>query len=91
VAETTTVAVPLLLVESVSLVAPVLTFTVDVPTLVGVPDTGQEIDAPAATAAGGTGEQAPIVTPAGNPLMLQVALVAEPVAEALFVHLMVPE
>ena len=80
-----------MLAELLSLVAPVLTFTVDDPTVVGVPDTGQEIEAPAATVAGGTGEHVPVVTPAGKPLMPQVALVAEPVAEALLVHLMVPE
>ena len=48
VGATTIVAVPLLLAELLSLVAPVPTFTVDDPTVVGVPDTGQEIEAPAA-------------------------------------------
>jgi hypothetical protein len=58
---------------------------------VGVPETGQVIEAPAATVAGGTGVQAPSVSPAGKPETLHVALVAEAVAPALFVHLMVPE
>ena len=68
-----------------------MTSNVDDPAEVGVPDTGQEIEAPAATVAGGTGEHAPSVSPAGKPLTLQVALVADAVAAALFVHLMVPE
>jgi len=85
------VAVPVLLAALVSLLAPVVTVTVDDTAEVGVPETGQEIEAPAATVAGGTGEQAPSVSPDGKPLTLQVALVAEVVAEALFVHLIVPE
>jgi hypothetical protein len=91
VGATTIVAVPLLLAELLSLLAPVPTLTVDDPTAVGVPDTGQEIDAPTPTVAGGTGVHVPAANPAGKPLTLQVALVAEPVAEALLVHFMVPE
>ena len=84
-------AVPVLLAVLASLVAPVVTVTVDDPAAVGVPETGQEIEAPAATVAGGTGEHVPSVSPAGKPLTLQVAFVADAVAAALFVHLMVPE
>jgi hypothetical protein len=88
---TVILAAPELLAVFASLPAPVVTATVDDPAAVGVPDTGHEIEAPAATVAGGTGVQAPAVMPAGKPLMLQVALVADAVAVALFVHLMVPE
>ena len=73
------VAEPVLLAALGSLVAPVETVTVDDPTAVGAPDTGHVIEAPAATVAGGTGEHAPSVSPAGKPLTLQVALVAEAV------------
>ena len=72
-----------------SLVAPVVTVTVTAPEVVGVPDTGQD-DAPAATVAGGTGVQAPTVTPAGRPEMLHVAAVAVAVAVPLLVQRMVP-
>ena len=74
----------------VSLVAPVATDTVVVPVTVGVPLTGQEMLEPAATLAGGTGEQVPTVTPAGNPVIEQLAAIALAVAVALLVHLMVP-
>jgi len=74
----------------VSLVAPVVTVTVDEPLAVGVPLTGQLMLAPAATVAGGTGVQAPTVTPAGSPLTEQVAAVALAVAVAEFVHRIVP-
>ena len=74
----------------VSLLAPVVAVTVDGPDAVGVPLTGQLMLAPAATVAGGGGEQAPTVTPGGRPLTEHVALVALAVAAALFVHLIVP-
>jgi len=81
---------PVVVPQFVSLVAPVVTTTVDDPTAVGVPETGQEMLAPAATVAGGTGVQAPTVTPAGSPLTEQVAAVALAVAVAEFVHRIVP-
>lgn len=74
----------------VSFVAPVVAVTVVVPVAVGVPDTGQEMLAPIATVAGGVGVQVPTVTPGGRPVMLQLALIAAPVADALFVHSTVP-
>lgn len=74
-----------------SLIAPVVAVTVEVPTAVGVPETGHEILAPIATVAGGVGVQVPTVTPAGKPVMLQDAEVAAAVADALFVHNTVPE
>jgi hypothetical protein len=75
----------------VSFVAPVVTETVTAPAVVGVPETGHEILAPAATAAGGTGVHVPTVTPAGNPLIEHVAARAPAVAAALLVHSTVPE
>ena len=77
----------------VSLVAPVVAVTVDAPAAkaVGVPLTGQVMLEPAATVAGGTGEHAPTVTPAGKPDTAHVAAIALAVAAALFVHLIVPE
>ena len=75
----------------ISFTAPVVTDTVVVPDAVGVPLTGQEIEKPAATLAGGTGEQVPTVTPGGRPLMAQLALAALAVALAALVHLIVPE
>ena len=75
----------------VSLVAPVVAVTVTLPEAVGVPLTGHEMLKPAATVAGGVGEQVPIVTPAGRPDTAQLAAAALAVAAALFVHLMVPE
>ena len=74
----------------VSLVAPVVTVTVELPTAVGVPLTGQLMLAPAATVAGGAGAHVPTVTPGGRPDTAHVALVALAVAAALFVHLIVP-
>ena len=74
----------------VSLTAPVVAVTVEVPDTVGVPLIGQLMLAPAATVAGGGGEHVPTVTPGGKPLTEHVALVALAVAAALFVHLIVP-
>lgn len=74
----------------VSFVAPVVVVTVDVPTVVGVPETEHEIDAPAAMVAGGVGVQVPMVTPAGRPDVVQDALVALAVAPELFVQRIVP-
>ena len=73
-----------------SLVAPVVAVTVLLPAAVGVPLTGHEMLAPAATVVGGTGVHAPTVTPGGKPEMAQVAAVALAVAVALLVHLSVP-
>ena len=75
----------------ISLVAPVVAVTVLVPAATGVPLIGHEMLTPAATVAGVAGVQAPIVTPAGRPEIAQVAFVAAAVADALLVHLSVPE
>jgi hypothetical protein len=74
----------------VSFVAPVEAVTVDEPSAVGVPETAQEMLAPAATVAGGVGVHVPTVTPGGRPETEQLAFVALAVADALFVHLTVP-
>ena len=74
----------------VSLIAPVAAVTVTEPAAVGVPLTGHVMLAPAATVAGGTGLHVPTETPAGRPEIAQVALIAEAVAVALLVHLIVP-
>jgi hypothetical protein len=81
---------PLVARPLVSLTAPVVTATVFEPAAVGVPETGHEMLAPAATVAGGAGVQVPTVTPGGKPVTAQVALVALAVAVALFVHKIVP-
>jgi hypothetical protein len=73
-----------------SLVAPVVTTTALDAAVVGVPVTGQEMLAPGATVASGAGEQAPSTRPAGKPDTAHEALVADAVAAALLVHLMVP-
>lgn len=74
-----------------SFVAPVVAVTVTDPPAVGVPDTGHEMLAPAATVAGVVGVQAPTVTPGGSPLIEHVADCADVVAVALFVQSTVPE
>jgi hypothetical protein len=74
----------------VSLVAPVATVTVEEPEAVGVPETGHEMLAPAATVAGGAGVHAPTVTPGGRPDTEHDAFVALAVAVVLLVHLIVP-
>ena len=81
---------PVVVPPLASFVAPVVAVSVVAPEAVGVPLTGHEILAPAATVAGGTGEHAPTVTPGGSPVTEQVAFVAEAVAVALLVHLSVP-
>jgi hypothetical protein len=73
-----------------SLVAPVVTATATGVVDVGVPVTGQEIEAPAAMVAGGVGVQAPSVRPAGSAPTVHDALVALAVAAALLVHRIVP-
>ena len=73
-----------------SLIAPVTAVTVLLPAAVGVPLTGHVMLAPAARVVGGTGAHVPRVTPGGNPEIAQVADVADAVAVALFVHLIVP-
>lgn len=82
---------PVVVPPLLSLVAPVVAVRVEAPAAVGVPLTGHEMLAPAATVAGGTGVQVPTVTPAGNPASEHVAAVALAVAVALLVHLSVPE
>lgn len=81
---------PVVVPPFVSFVAPVVVVTVDVPVAVGVPETEQVIEAPAATVAGGVGVQVPMVTPAGRPVVEQVALVALAEAPELFVQRIVP-
>ena len=81
---------PLVVPPLVSLVAPVVTVTVDEPLAVGVPLTGQLMLALAATVAGGVGVQVPTVTPGGRPVTEQEAAVALAVAVAEFVHRIVP-
>ena len=73
-----------------SLVAPVDTVTVVAPEAVGVPETEQEMLAPAEMVAGGAGVQVPTVTPGGKPEIKQDAAVALAVAVALLVHFTVP-
>ena len=74
-----------------SLAAPVTAVTVTLLVVVGVPLTAHEMLLPATTVAGGVGVQVPTVTPAGRPEIAHVAAVAAAVAEALLVHLIVPE
>ena len=74
----------------VSLVAPVLMATDDVPDAVGVPLTEQLMLPPGGTLAGGVGEQPVTVTPGGRPKMEHVAAIALAVALALLVHNTVP-
>ena len=89
--DTATDCEAVLLAPLVSLVAPVVSVTVLLPVVVGVPLTGHEMLAPAAIVAGGVGVQAPTVTPAGKPAVEQVAAIALAVALALLVQRMVPE
>lgn len=88
--DTATVCEAVLFKPLVSLVAPVVSVTVLLPVVVGVPLTGQEMLAPAASVAGGVGVHAPTVTPAGNPAGEQVAAMALAVALGLLVQRMVP-
>lgn len=81
---------PVVVPPLVSLMAPVVVVAIVVPVAIGVPETVQLIEAPAAIVAGGVGVQVPTVTPAGSPVVVQVALVALAVAEELFVHRIVP-
>jgi hypothetical protein len=75
----------------VSLVAPVATEAVVLPVVVGVPETGHEIDAPMASEATGvSGVHAPTVTPGGSPLTAHETPRPAAVADALFVHLTTP-
>jgi hypothetical protein len=74
-----------------SLVAPVVTETVVVPGVVGVPVTGHEMELPAASEATGVaGVQGPTVTPGGRPVTTQETLRPAAVAVVLLVHLTVP-
>jgi hypothetical protein len=82
---------PAVVPPTVSLVAPVETETVVEPGAVGMPDTGQEIEAPAASdATGSGGVHVPTVTPGGRPVTEHVGLIAAAVDNALFVHNTVP-
>jgi hypothetical protein len=86
---TASVVVPVSLVGLLSLPAPVEPFSVLVPVLTGVPETVQVILAPAATVAGGVGEQL-VLRPAGRPLIAHEAFVADAVAVAELVQVKVP-
>ena len=72
----------------VSLVAPVVTETVALAVDVGVPETVHEIELPEAMVAGGVGVQVPTVTPAGRPVIAQVAPTAD--CGPALVHRIVP-
>ena len=84
------VVVAVLLAVVLSLVAPVVPVTVELPMAVGVPETGHVIVPPGATDAGGTGVQAPAVTPAGRPATEQLAAVAVMKGEVPFVQVKEP-
>ena len=73
-----------------SLLAVVVPEIALVPVAVGVPETVQVIAAPAATLAGGVGEQL-VVRPAGRPLTAHVADVAVSAGDAALVQVNVPE
>jgi hypothetical protein len=76
----------------VSLMAEVVTDAVVVPVAVGVPVTGQEMDAPMASEATGVvGVHGPTVTPGGKPVTAHITFKPAAVAVALLVHLMTPE
>ena len=83
------VVVAVLLAAFPSLVAPVVPVSVDEPGTVGVPETVQVITPPAATLAGGAGEQ-DVVRPAGRPEIEQVAAAAVSAGEAALVQVNVP-
>ena len=72
-----------------SLLALVVPFKVDAPTVVGVPETVHVIFAPAATVAGGVGAHT-TVKPAGKPATAQVAAVALKAGVAALEHVNVP-
>ena len=82
-------AAAVLLAELPSLVAPVVPVSALTATVVGVPETVQVIEAPAATAAGGTGTH-DVVRPAGKPLIAQAADVAPSAGAAALEHVNVP-
>jgi hypothetical protein len=75
-----------------SLEAPVVPLMAAVPTVVGVPETVQVMDAPAASgdAVGTIGAQV-CVKPAGRPVAAQVAPMAAAAGDAALVHLNVLE
>ena len=79
-----------LLATTGSLVAPVVPLTVELPTVVGVPETVQVMAALGATVAGGVGAQ-DVVRPAGRPVTAQVADVAAMAGDAALVQVKVPE
>ena len=73
-----------------SLLALVVTVMLVPAFAVGVPVTGQTMDAPGASVAGDAGVQAPTLMPAGSPLTEHVAPVADRVTAALLVQRIVP-
>lgn len=87
---TLSVAVAVLFAGVASLLAPVVPVNVELPGVVGVPETVHVIVAPGATLTGGTGEQT-VVKPAGSPAMAHVAPVAVISGAAPFEHVKVPE
>lgn len=86
---TASVVVAVSLAGLLSLPAPVVPVSVLDPVLTGVPATVQVILAPAATVAGGVGEQV-VLRPAGRPLIAHDAFVALAVAVAELVQVKVP-
>lgn len=86
---TASVVVAVSLAGLLSLPAPVVPVSVLDPVLTGVPATVQVILAPAATVAGGVGEQV-VLRPAGRPLIVHDAFVALAVAVAELVQVKVP-
>ena len=90
-AATAIVVAAALLAALPSLVAPVVPVTLEVATVVGVPETVQVIAAPAARLAAGTVGEHAVVRPAGNPLTAHVAFVAASAGDAASVHVKVPE
>jgi hypothetical protein len=82
---TASVVIAVLLVAFGSFDAPVVPVSVDVPTVVGVPETVQVIEPPAATVTGVAGEHN-AVRPAGSVAMAQVAAVAATAGDAALVH-----
>lgn len=83
------VVVAVLLPLLPSLVAPVVPFTVETATVVGVPVTVQRICVPGATEAGGAGVHE-AVRPAGKPVTPQLAAVAVTAGAAAFLQTNVP-
>jgi hypothetical protein len=88
---TVIVAVLVFLAAFPSFPAPVATVTVDEPAVDGVPAGYGGFGRLDLLPGVGIGEQVPVIRPAGKPVMLHVAPVAEAVAEELLAHFTVPE